>query len=255
MVGTRTLRMVNAGSGLEITCIPKADTLGSKVKDAGEELHSFVKINEENRAQLDQWIGRLKSMSDSGVCSLAYIDGFTDEYGNRARTTKPFLAHLLGITLPTQVVSGDLDEQLWWSIVSSGGVPNKLSSGPSLTAHSNDAAIEHWTQVELCALHALWHLNLRSPNQSALARLTEAGVWLMNELQPDNAINRPWGIPVFVYLSVALESETDRSTASMYAQTLAHNCCISLGKPDILSACILHDSATSLVKLSRDHTG
>jgi hypothetical protein len=258
--------MVNAGSGWVITCILKADTFADKVKEPEAELHSFVQISQENLAQLDQWITRLHAMSspvigiipfDGNQCDrLGFAIEFTDEYGNRARTTTPFLSYLLRVRPPPAHPSPiDLDERLWWALASDVRVPDILSDGPSLTAHSENAAIEHWTQVELCALHALWNIYLAAPCEALHDRIIQAGTWVMNELQPDNAINRPWGISVFVYLSISLNSEIDRSTASMYAQTLAHNCSISLGKPDTLSACILHDAARSLEQLSPNYAG
>ena len=72
----------------------------------------------------------------------------------------------------------------------------------------------------------------------------------MHELQPDNAINRPWAIPVFIVLSLILEGDSDRTMASLYAQTLLHNCSITMGKPDILSSCILLHSAGMLREMA-----
>ena len=220
-----------------------------------------MQITQENLAQLEQWIARLDAASKQGTGSLPFdasesdrarfAQGFTDEYGNRARTTTPLLAHMLDVQLANQArPQSDLDERLWWSICSNEDFDsNTLGPGPSLTNQSDDMAIEHWTQVELCALHALWTLNLQNPSAETRKKITHAGIWMMNEFQPDNAINRPWGIGVFIYLSLSLESSIERSTASMYAQTLLHNCSITLGKPDILSACILLDAARSLKKI------
>ncbi len=188
---------------------------------------------------------------------ILFAEQFRDEFGNHARTTTPFLAHLLDVRLINRAnTKADLDEALWWTLSSdTEQISLPACSGASLSEQTDEMAIEHWTQIELCALHALWTMvalypnKLDTPLQAVRSRIRSAGVWMMNEYQPDNAINRPWAIGVFVQLSLTLESADERSTASMYAQTLLHNCSITLGRPDLLSACILKDASRTLMKL------
>lgn len=219
-----------------------------------------MQIPPEYAAELDHWIARLDSGASGALAALpleagqtaraAFVDQFTDEFGNRARTTEPFLRRLLDLTGEPETTPLDLDERLWWRLCSGTQVTSDLhdliSPGPTLTPPSDKMAIEHWTQVELCALHAVWTLNQLSPDPGTARRIRDAGVWIMHELQPDNAINRPWAIPVFVVLSMTLADESDRTMASMYAQTLLHNCSITMGRPDILSSCIMLHSADML---------
>ena len=73
--------------------------------------------------------------------------------------------------------------------------------------------------------------------------------WHTRELQPDNGINRPWGVHVFVMRSIEADDEQIQLDAMLHAQTLVNNCCISLGKPDVLSAMILLDAANALREL------
>lgn len=233
----------------------------SRVKGTQRELHSIVKIPPEHTEELARWIARLdagardaRSLLPLGAneeSRVEFVRQFADEYGNRARTTEPFLRCVLGLSAHPESDPSDLDERLWWSLCSDQSIVlSELADGPTLTPPSDDIAIEHWTQIELCALHALWTINQRSSADSFDRRIIDAAVWIMHELQPDNAINRPWALPVFIMLSLTLDDDNDRATASMYAQTLLHNCSITMGKPDILSSCILLHSAESLRQLS-----
>lgn len=208
-------------------------------------------------SELNRWIERLDAGSREARSVLPigsdldtrveFVRQFADEFGNRARTTEPFLRCVLALDGNPVTNPTDLDERLWWNLC--GNAPTEeinLDSGPTLTSASDNIAIEHWTQIELCALHALWTINQQSSNETFNERIVDAGVWIMHELQPDNAINRPWALPVFIMLSLTLDDDIDRTTASMYAQTLLHNCSITMGKPDILSSCILLHSAETL---------
>ncbi|MEO1585156.1 MAG: hypothetical protein AAFR96_11390, partial [Planctomycetota bacterium] len=65
----------------------------------------------------------------------------------------------------------------------------------------------------------------------------------IREIQPDNATNLPWAVHVFCVLA---ERDGD-ADASLYAETLLHNCVVGgAGRPDKLSALILLDSARRL---------
>ena len=219
-----------------------------------------MQISPTDKPELDRWIARLNAGAAGALAALplgrdeparaAFAEQFSDEYGNRARTSEPFLRHLLDLGGEPPSTPGDLDELLWWQLCGDSANPadpsQLLAHSPNLTARSDDMAIEHWTQVELCALHALWTFNQRACCDEIGARVRDAGVWIMHELQPDNAINRPWGMPVFVMLSLTLGDASDRAMASMYAQTLLHNCSITMGRPDFLSSCILLQSVRML---------
>jgi len=93
--------------------------------------------------------------------------------------------------------------------------------------------------VELGALQALWAIAVRGGDPGVKARALGAARWHIEELQPDNAINRPWGLAVFVELAISEADETLAQTAELHAQTLLHNACINFGKPDQLSALVL----------------
>lgn len=85
-------------------------------------------------------------------------------------------------------------------------------------------------------VHAAWLLEGWTDIAESSAR------WLITEIQPDNATNLPWAVHVFASLAV----RDDSHEARMYAETLMHNCMVSSGQPDTLSALILLDAAKQL---------
>lgn len=190
-------------------------------------------------------------LSDDGRARRSYIEGFRDEYGNRRATDRPFLAHVLGIRLDIPRREMALDERLWWEI--QGGsfnaalVDGWIEPHGGLVVGGDALAIEYRTMVELCALHALWLIALRADSGHLRHRCLEAARWHTHELQPDNAINRPWGVAVFIGLALSEdEGDETRHLAHLHAQTLVHNASVNMGRPDLLSALILMDSAEQL---------
>lgn len=180
-----------------------------------------------------------------------YVEEFADEYGNRRATDRPFLAHLLGVDVAPARAAAALDERLWWMLagdaVDGQQVEELIAPSGGLAADDGTVAIEYRTMVELCALQALWRIAGRLDSAALRTRCLEAAGWHTRELQPDNAINRPWGVAVFVELSLSEDvDEESRRLADLHAQTLVHNACVSFGRPDVLSALILRDAAGQL---------
>lgn len=139
-----------------------------------------------------------------------------------------------------------LDERLWWCVARRELlVVDLIAPAGGLLPDPDALAIEYRTMVELGALHALWALALLG-DAWARVRALDAARWNVRELQPDNAINRPWGLAVFVELASSEQDAEIASTADLHAQTLRHNACINFGKPDLLSALILRDCARQL---------
>lgn len=195
-----------------------------------------------------------------------WIATFRDSLGNRRPCDQPMLTALLRRSNAPASSLADIararaaelaprnpDAALWWLLHASPTNPRELLAaaediaGP-LFPRLHNQAIEMWTEAELSGLHALsWHAR-RDP--SLAARCDSAARWLIAELQPDNATNRPWAIHVFAELS--LREDIDgalRAEASMYAQTLLHNCQVGgqvSGTLDRFTACILLDAADAL---------
>lgn len=223
-----------------------------------------MNTNHINLPTNQQWINHINSLIAAPLADIPfvgscedkthYINTFADEYANRRATDRPFLAHLLCITLDQPKDLDSLDQQLWWMVQSANFDANSALSliepTDALVNDSEHLAIEYRTMVELCALHALWIIANRSNSAQLIARCLNAAAWHTRELQPDNAINRPWATPVFIALSQSDMDQETKHLAHLHAQTLIHNTSINLGVPDKLSALILKDTVSQLAKRS-----
>lgn len=204
---------------------------------------------------IGQWIAHLDRLAAGPLEGVpikgaddekrAFIGSFRDEFGARRATDRALLCRVLGIEYESgDIESEDIDYRLWEAVHGIGGAWEGLISNEEGLVDPHGYAIEHRTLIELCALHALCSL-AEGEMQNRVDELVD---WHTRELQPDNGINRPWGLHAFVVRSVDAEDEETRLNAMLHAQTLANNCCITLGRPDILSAVILLDSANALRK-------
>jgi len=226
-------------------------------------LRFHVDTNQTKIHSNSQWVQFIESLIKPVISGMPlnepvaqqteFIDSFSDEYGNRRATDRPFISTLFGISQSPTVESSDaLDEQLWWLINS-----NKLTkehaldliepTGP-LVSDSEKLAIEYRTMVELSALHALWNFAQEIASPDLINRCINAAHWHIKELQPDNGINRPWAAHVFIYLASTTLDHEMSSLANLHAQTLIHNTSVTLGQPDRLSALILKDISNQLQK-------
>ncbi len=214
-----------------------------------------------NQPTMKQWMNHILSLIQSPIDPIpfdgsietqeSYIATFCDEYGNRQDTDRPFLNHIFGRTNPADEPTGDLpiDEQLWWMVQSQSSNAEqalRIISPTGGLLPDETLAIEYRTKVELCGLHACWIIAQKTGSDQLKARCFDAAAWHTRELQPDNAINRPWATQIFLALAQESDDLETRSLAHLHAQTLIHNASISLGKPDLLSALILYDVVRSL---------
>ncbi len=185
------------------------------------------------------------------------IGGFSDEMGHR-RAVDPYLLAWRGkqeATPPASAHPATPEALLWAALTDESidvravlgdrldrlGSPTDDPAG-SLFPQPDDVVIEVWSETELASLHALWwHAAVRADEDIA-ALIPEVAAWHVERMQPDNATNHPWAVHVFV----ELESADKVPGAALYAQTLLHNCMVSLGRPDRFSAHILADAATAL---------
>lgn len=175
-----------------------------------------------------------------------------DELGHRRPADVPLLAwraRRLGLPplgAAPQVGSRGVDVRLWMELAQTGGIGPGTEGGHAqpgpfvpMDRVVEMGGIEVWTETELCALHALLWGAVLGGDGSRLAAVLAHARWHIEHTQPDNATNRPWAIHLFMVLAVMDNS----AEAGMYAQTLAHNCRVAMGVPDIISAQILLDAA------------
>ena len=141
--------------------------------------------------------------------------------------------------------------ELWRKLREQGGVDavdfDLRASGP-LWPSSDWAAIEVWTEAELCGLHGLWRAMRMAGEQGAAIRrrLGAAVAWHLEHTQPDNATNRPWAVHVFLlHGPEGTMGREGRADARLYAETLVHNA-QAQGNADPASLWILADAAREL---------
>ncbi len=174
----------------------------------------------------------------------AWIGDLTDESGARPASFEPLGRHLAGLEDSS---ADDTLGSFWASLGKPGADPLALAEpgkGPLLGG--TGATIETSTEWELAALHALGAHAVERGSAALWRRLWDAADWHARELQPDNATCRPWAVHVFVWRASWAEDTDLASAAALHASTLLHNCQVSLGRPDRLSACILLDAAARL---------
>jgi len=205
------------------------------------------------------WISRLNSAAAPGLgdpipehselARRSWVDRFVDDRGHRPDITTPFLtwcARLRGIEPPA---NGEPDSMLWWALsddrIDASRFITPTDDGP-LVRQTERMSIEVWSERELCGLHAFSRLAALRHRPDWRNRCERCVDWLLDNLQPDNATNHPWAIHVFVRAA-----QSGRVEADLYAQTLLHNCQVSLGRADRLSAYILRDAANALASDSR----
>jgi len=205
---------------------------------------------------ISDWASHLRAMGEPVLAGVpyeadettkhAFVRAFRDEYGARGSSVVCVLAWSLGVVPDAAGFDDDPDTRLWTALLGSGTAPPEPLGdfGTGLVA-PGAYAIEHRTLIELAALHALTHIHDASEHAMLDDRLASLVDWHTRELQPDNGVNRPWAIHAFAARSIdASDSDPDHALdAMLHAQTLAHNCCVMLGKPDLVSAIILRDAA------------
>lgn len=198
-----------------------------------------------DESTLKLWEQRLRYAAGGIHLDAAELRAFRDDAGHRRRVDPWLLAHAFGLDASELRVDEQAAlEEPWlalWVCVHDPQQDTSLwrsGTGP-LFRHLHARAIEVWTEGELAGLHALWWLAQRDASLAPRAR--SAAAWLIAELQPDNATQRPWAIHAFSQLAAEGDIEAD-----MYAQTLLLNATAGRERPDRFSAAILIDAANYL---------
>ena len=184
---------------------------------------------------------------------------FVDESGNWRPVDAAFLAWRRSggpvVTHPEDAV----DVRLWAALTDDkidvdAEISTRLASG-SRTGWDAGAlfpqagvGLEAWTESELSAIHAVWWL-ARQRSRADWSKLVDLAVdWHVENIQPDNATTHPWGLHVFLLRFRATGHHDHR----LHAEMLLHNCQITMGRPDAMSAEILMDSANALDQACSD---
>ena len=187
---------------------------------------------------------RARSCQASGE-AWAFIDGFRDGAGHRRALDRPMLAHVLGCDAGPAPEGLNVEAMAWWGLhdpAARARLGVDMNAAGPLFPRLRDQGIETRTEAELSCLHALLWAALRGRDGALMKRCFAAARWLVAELQPDNATQRPWAVQAFVVMACdPSEGDAGRGAADVYAQTLLHNAAV--GGLDVFSAVILWDSA------------
>ncbi len=196
-----------------------------------------------------------RAVSASGL-SNAEIDAFADEAGNRRRVDRALLCWRHGVNPGATPLGVRDDEALWWALHDPAiNVDALLAPEANLSARGVEmmppllgraaGTIEVFTESQLSAMHALWHLARVRKRPDYRDRCLRVASWFIEHIQPDNATNHAWAIHVFVVLGATQGAELGGS-AIAYASTLLHNCRVQLGVPDRFSRELIGDAADAL---------
>lgn len=232
---------------------------------------------EDAPAALAAWADRLiaaarSTLGDEAACPRArrspeqareLVGRFCDESGSRRPMDGLLLRWRLGLGPPVGAVPArGADGALWMALLagpsgaerSARATVSELGldvAGDGPLVPPGGGAVEVWTEQELSAMHAGWHLS-RRPEWSAAGltagRIGRAVGWFVEHVQPDNATNHPWAIHCFAAAgALGLVPPGAVAEADFCAQMMLHNSMVSLGRPDVVSAHILADAAGALV--------
>lgn len=221
-------------------------------------------MNVDRKSHLLEWANRIITVAGSAPQKKPASAAFSDEAGHRRSIDAPLLLWRARRTStnPSDTTSGtsaEPDVLLWWAltdpaidprrVLDEADAPRTSADRGALIPIARTAAIEVWTEREFSCLHALWWLARRDHDPHLIQRVERAVTWHIEHIQPDNATAHPWALHVFLEASIADPQAHD---ARLYAETLLHNCRVTLGHPDALSREILLDSADALRELAAE---
>ncbi|MFM9959157.1 MAG: hypothetical protein ACKVZJ_13925 [Phycisphaerales bacterium] len=219
--------------------------------------------------QPGDWARALRAACTPVLDAIDWSRPFTDDSGNTREIDGQLIAWHRGVRPappPPPPPDASADVALWHALAcgaDAARVDEVLARGRegTRTAWGGDAgallpqvgtAIEVWTETELAALHALWWLARHHDRDDWRGLIDGAVTWHLENSQPDNATAHPWALHLFALRGVGRglgrgEAGPDGDPgARLYAETMLHNCQVSLGRPDRLSALILADAARAM---------
>lgn len=184
----------------------------------------------------------------------ALFTSFADESGDRRPIDALLLSIVTEIPLTDEAKArilrhahADPALALWIATAAGSKEPAiRISADGPLFVALRESGIETWTEAELSGLHAM---SLQRDLHAA--RMDTLADWLVAEMQPDNGTNRPWAVHVFLRRWITRGDVESR----LYAESLIHNCRVTLGVPDRLSAVILASGAKWLREWSGKENG
>lgn len=172
-----------------------------------------------------------------------FIATFRDEFSHRRPIDEPLLRCVL--SRPVRAPSADMpiDERLWWCLASRDSFPPRAlrAAAGALTPGFGREPIESWTERELRVMHAATNRAILARDPALLDRVLDAADWLIDNVQADNATNRPWGVHAVIIRGVLGHTHAEHDASGMI-----HAAKAATGEADRLSQIILLDAARAL---------
>lgn len=172
-----------------------------------------------------------------------FIATFRDEFGHRRPIDEPLLRCVLSRAVRPPAGEMPIDERLWWCLSSRDSFPPRAlrPAGGALTPGFGREPIESWTEREMRVMHAAINRAVISHDSALFERVLDAAAWLMDNVQTDNATNRPWGIHAVIIHGLLGHTNAEHDAAGML-----HAARAATGEADRLSQIILLDAARTL---------
>ena len=143
----------------------------------------------------------------------------------------------LGLAEQATLLSRDVDLEMTDSLVAV-IVANPALNG-ALHGTSPEESLDSWTYSELVGLHALARLALLRRHKTWAKRVEEIAMYHLENTQPDNATNQPWGLFAFLWSA---------KTRSFAEQQMHDATAHSGGAVSPLAAMLLADAADCLAE-------
>ncbi len=144
---------------------------------------------------VDLW-GKCEQAVPEAIAPMRVIEHFTD-----APPTIPLvpivLWHALCVAEQAYIFGRDADMEIIDAVVSS--AISQPGRDNSLHPFSPDESLDTWTYRELVSLHALANLALLRRNATWSNRVEQIALFHLENTQPDNATNQPWGVFAFAW--------------------------------------------------------
>jgi hypothetical protein len=172
-----------------------------------------------------------------------FIATFRDEFSHRRPIDEPLLRCVLA--RPVRAPSADMpiDERLWWCLASRDSFPPRAlrAAAGALTSGFGREPVESWTERELRVMHAAINRAIIARDAALFDRVLGAADWLIDNVQADNATNRPWGVHAVIIRGVLGHTHAEHDASGMI-----HAAKAATGEADRLSQIILLDAARAL---------
>lgn len=221
-----------------------------------------------NKDPASVWRRRLLSVGTPVVAGVDFRAEFRDDAGHRREVDRAFLAWCerggpgVDKSACDGVGAGGAVEVALWAALATGAEAREVESALQIArSHERTAwdsgallpqgrtALEVWTETDLCCLHALWWLARLHQREDWAVLVDDAAGWHLENVQPDNATTHPWGLHLFALRDIRAGcggGGGGDGAARLHAEMMLHNCQVSLGRADRLSALILVDAARAI---------